>query len=177
MELSNNPVLESERLNYFKLSEANFEDFCRMHMDPEVMKYFLRSAFGTREHALESFKKYSDYQTKFPQLGGFMAYTKDDHTFVGLGVIIHVELKITNNKYEIGYRLPVNQWGKGYATEISRTMIDYGFNQLGYTELYGTTHSDHVESQKVLLKCGMKPMGTEDYGGASVSVFKLSKNE
>ena len=37
---------------------------------------------------------------------------------------------------EIGYWLAVPFWGKGYATEAARAMIDYAFDHLGYEVLH-----------------------------------------
>src|SRR3954470_317358 len=35
---------------------------------------------------------------------------------------------------EIGWRLAVAHWGKGYATEAARLALDYGFGTLGLAE-------------------------------------------
>lgn len=169
-------VFDSTRLNFYKLSDKYFEEFCAMDMDDEVMEFYTSRPHGTREQAMTSYLRYKDYQEKFPDLGGFMAFNKEDGSFAGLGVLIHLELNSQNTSYEVGYRLPQNAWGKGYATEIAERLLEYGFNQLGFSEIFGTTHPAHLVSQKVLTKIGMKKIGSSmNYGGSTV--FKIVKGE
>ena len=167
-------LFSSERLDYYKLDSEHFEDFCAMDMDADVMKFYTNRPHGTREYAQASFQRYDDYMSKHPYLGGFVAFSKDDRRFVGLGVLIHLELNPSNKDYEVGYRLPKSSWGHGYATEICNALIDYGFNTLGFNEILGTTNPEHIVSQKVLLKCGLVKIGSSsNYGGSTV--FKITK--
>lgn len=169
-------VFSSTRLDFFMLSEQYLEEFCQMDMDAEVMKFYTSRPHGTREQAVASFDRYKVYMEKFPKLGGFMAFTKDTKEFVGLGVFIHLELNPENNKYELGYRLPTHQWSKGYATEIANRLLEYGFHDLGMTEIYGTINPENIVSGKVLLKIGMKEVGySTNYGGSTV--FKISRED
>ena len=48
---------------------------------------------------------------KGPTLGGFIAFSKETKEFIGLGVLIHLELNHSNKDYEVGYRLPKKAWG------------------------------------------------------------------
>lgn len=147
-----------------------------MDMDSEVMKFYTSRPHGTKEFALKNFERYMTYMENNPRMGGFVAFHRETNEFVGLGVLIHLELNSVNDRYEVGYRLPVNQWGKGYATEIARRLLEYGFNDLGLHEIYGTTHPDHLVSQRVLLKLGLKNVGhSSNYGGSAV--FKILKDE
>lgn len=162
-------LFESDRLYFTKLSIDDFEYFCEMDLDPKVMKFYTSRPHGTIEAAQESFQRYIDYQVSFPRLGGFLAFNKQTNEFVGLGVLIHLELNPLNNQYEVGYRLPVRSWNQGYATEMCKRLITYGFQVLGFEEIHGTTHPDHKISQKVLLKCGLKEIGSSsNYGGSTV---------
>lgn len=169
-------LFSSERLNFYKLSDQYLEEFCEMDMDPEVMEFYTSRPHGTREDALKSFQRYKDYMENFPALGGFMAFSKTTNDFIGLGVLIHLELNPQNDSHEVGYRLPKRAWGHGYATEISNRIIKYAFETLNFKEILGTTHPDHIVSQKVLMKCGLKKIGTSTNYGGSV-IFKILKEE
>lgn len=167
-------LFSSERLHYSLLSRNHLEDFVAMDMDPKVMAFYTNRPHGTREHALKSFDRYQDYMAKFPKLGGFVAHSRETGEFVGLGVLIHLELNPAETRYEVGYRLPQKSWGQGYATEICERLIEYGFQDLGFQEIYGTTNPAHIVSQKVLLKCGLENIGTSsNYGGSTM--FKIVK--
>ena len=45
-------------------------------------------------------------------------------------------------------------WGKGYATELTKEGIKYVFDKTNLNEVYGITHIENADSQKVLLKAG-----------------------
>lgn len=166
-------IFETDRLKFYKLTTDHFNDFIGMEMDAEVMKYYTNRAHGTLEAAQKSFDRYQDYMGKFPKLGGFVAISKETNEFIGLAVIIHLELNTESKDFELGYRLPQKSWGKGYATEMAKGLLEYGLNQLSLKEIYGTTHPENIVSQKVLLKIGMKYIGeSTNYGGSKV--FKYS---
>lgn len=159
----------SNRLSYIKLGPEHFKSFCEMDLDAEVMKYYTSRPHGTIEAARASFERYLNYQNLYPHLGAFAALDKLTNEFIGLGVIIHLELNPENDRFEVGYRLPLKNWNQGYATEICQSLLSYGFQQLQLKEIYGTTHPENKASQKVLLKCGMKEIGTTPhYGGCTV---------
>ena len=50
----------------------------------------------------------------------------------------------------MGYRLLFEAWGKGFATEGARALVDYGFKKLGVTRIIGVTHPGNKASQHVL---------------------------
>ena len=56
---------------------------------------------------------------------------------------------------EIGWRLAAGHWGKGYATEAARAVLDYGFGSLGLKEIVSFTVPANVRSQAVMQRIGM----------------------
>lgn len=165
-------TLTSERLVFERLCPDHFNEFAAMDMDDEVMKFY-HSPHGTLEQARENFERYLTYMDQFPEVGVFAAFCKDKNQFIGLGVLIHLELNPNHQAYEVGYRLPKKSWGKGYATEICKALIRYGFSELKLQEIFGTTHPDHLVSKKVLQKCGLNRIGTsKSYGGSAL--FRIS---
>ncbi|GEM65899.1 hypothetical protein SF1_38810 [Sphingobacterium faecium NBRC 15299] len=56
------------------------------------------------------------------------------------------------NFYEVGYRFKRKHWGKGFATEASVAIPDYGFTSLNGDKIYAITDPKNVNSKKVLLK-------------------------
>ncbi len=52
-----------------------------------------------------------------------------------------------------GYVLAADAWGRGYATEALRAMIDVA-NRTGVTRLQALCHPEHRASSHVLEKCG-----------------------
>lgn len=55
---------------------------------------------------------------------------------------------------EVGYWFGVAHWGRGYATEASRAVIGYAFDELGHEVLEGGARVSNPASRRVLEKCG-----------------------
>lgn len=57
---------------------------------------------------------------------------------------------------ELGYRLRRDAWGRGYASEASRALIDKGFTELGVQRVYAETMAVNVGSRRVMEKAGLR---------------------
>ena len=60
---------------------------------------------------------------------------------------------------EIGYWLGVPFWGRGYATEAARALIDHAFVDLGHDTLVAGARVSNPASRRVLEKCGFQWTG------------------
>jgi RimJ/RimL family protein N-acetyltransferase len=60
---------------------------------------------------------------------------------------------------EIGYWLGVEHWGKGYATEAVRALIDRAFGDLELDALHSGARVTNPASRHVLEKCGFQWTG------------------
>jgi RimJ/RimL family protein N-acetyltransferase len=60
---------------------------------------------------------------------------------------------------EIGYWFGIPYWGKGYATEAARAVIDYAFTEIGLDKLEGGARVSNPASRRVLEKCGFQWTG------------------
>ena len=62
---------------------------------------------------------------------------------------------------ELGYWLGVPFWGRGYATETARAMIDYAFGKLRHEVLHSGARVSNPASRRVLEKCGFQWTGVQ----------------
>jgi len=60
---------------------------------------------------------------------------------------------------EIGYWLGAKYWGKGYATEAARALIDHAFTDLDCEALQAAARVTNPASRRVLEKCGFQWTG------------------
>ncbi|WP_347116162.1 GNAT family N-acetyltransferase [Leclercia sp. S52] len=72
--------------------------------------------------------------------------------FGGLTVRCYKDIVINN----LGYRFSTDAWGKGLATEFARGAIKYGFNDIKLTEISAVVRANHLTSQNVLEKAGLR---------------------
>ena len=60
---------------------------------------------------------------------------------------------------ELGYWLGVRYWGRGYATEAVRAVIDHGFGELDFETLQAGARVSNPASRRVLEKCAFQWSG------------------
>jgi RimJ/RimL family protein N-acetyltransferase len=68
-------------------------------------------------------------------------------------------LELRHDLPEIGYWLGVPYWGKGYATEAVRALIDHAFDELGHDTLVAGARISNPASRRLLEKCGFQWTG------------------
>ena len=56
----------------------------------------------------------------------------------------------------LGYWMAESHWGKGYASEAARKMLDFGFNDIGLKNIQAHVTADNVGSNKMLEKLGFE---------------------
>jgi RimJ/RimL family protein N-acetyltransferase len=57
---------------------------------------------------------------------------------------------------EIGFVFHPDHHGRGYATEAARTLVDYGFEEVGFHRIIGRLEARNTASARVLEKLGMR---------------------
>ena len=56
---------------------------------------------------------------------------------------------------EVGYTLNPLAWGNGYATELARALVRFGFQDLGLRRIWATCRPENSASYQVLRKVGL----------------------
>lgn len=64
------------------------------------------------------------------------------------------------NAGKLGYAVAFDQWGRGYATDASRTMLDFGFRELGLHRISAAIGPDNLPSIAVVARLRMTREGT-----------------
>ena len=95
-------------------------------------------------------------QPRDPALPTFLVFERTDSApklvgSCGLG-------RRPSGAIELGYWIARPHWGRGYATEASRALIDIA-RTLGFTRLEGSHFLDNPASGRVLEKLGFEPLG------------------
>ena len=61
---------------------------------------------------------------------------------------------------EVGYWIGKPYWGRGYATEATGKIIEFGFEALKLNRIYAGYFARNAASSRVMIKNGMKYEGT-----------------
>jgi len=68
--------------------------------------------------------------------------------------------RVVSGALEVGYRLFPGAWGRGYATEGTRTLVRRAFTDTEAEHVVATTMSVNAASRRVLEKAGLTLAGT-----------------
>lgn len=64
---------------------------------------------------------------------------------------------------EVGWRLARDAWGHGFATEAARAALEFGFEDIGLTEIVSFTTPANVRSRAVMERLGMTHDPADDF--------------
>ncbi|RKR89949.1 RimJ/RimL family protein N-acetyltransferase [Micromonospora pisi] len=90
-----------------------------------------------------------------PRTEYFLAVADRDDRMIGfarLGLTGHQAAKL-------GYAINADHWGHGYATDAARTLITYGFHQLGLHRITAAIGPDNAASITVATRLGLQHEG------------------
>lgn len=79
----------------------------------------------------------------------------DGDTFVGCCSLIPQQ-DVYRLNAEIGYWIGESYWGKGYATEVVKLLLNVAFEELNLSRVYAAIFEYNVASMRVLEKSGFK---------------------
>ena len=168
--------MKTERLVLRFYTEKDKADLIALFTDAAVMKHVGEGVL-TEAQAEEWWQKL--FEKLYPQDFNIWAvFAKENLQYVGHAGIYPRPTR--KEDWEFVYFLRRDAWGKGYATEIARRIIQYGFEDLRLPEVFATVDDDHFASIRVLEKSGMKfeRFETDNDGRFSVySVEKINRNK
>ena len=142
-------MISTGRLFLRPFTEDDVTLINRLYSDPEIMKYMpfdTESMDDSREHLrriLEGWK--AD-----PVLNYEFAVLKKD-TLEGIGRA-HIQIDTETDTGMIGWLLIEDEWGRGYATEMTEAFIRYSFEALDLHRVNALCNPDNARSRKVLSK-------------------------
>lgn len=71
-------------------------------------------------------------------------------------------MPLADGELELGYWIGEPYWGRGYATEAARAVIERGFSDLGLSGIHAAYFDGNEASRRVLEKLGFSHLRTED---------------
>jgi RimJ/RimL family protein N-acetyltransferase len=163
--------METERLVFRFYEEKDKSDFIALFTDAAVMKY-VGDGVMTRGQAELFWQKL--FEKLYPQGFNIWAvFAKEDSCYVGHAGIYPRPTK--KEDWEFVYFLCRDAWGKGFATEIARRLVEFAFEELSLTQIFATVDDEHLVSIRVLKKAGMNFQNYEFDEQGRFSVYSARK--
>lgn len=146
--------LETDRLILQELSWNDLEDIFRFHSHPEVAKYNTIGIPTNKEVTSGIIRGAIEDQVNNPRSKyGWTVRLKGSNQFIG-----ECGMSSSNNRFkrgEIHYHIAFKHWGKGYATEVAKRLVAFGFDTLKLHRVEAGVATNNTGSIKVLEKSGM----------------------
>lgn len=152
--------LETERLVLRRFTMADADELVNLDADPDVMRYITGGVPTSRDEIeTEVLPAFLDYYQRYEGFGFWAAVEKVTGEFLGWFHFRPVQDAVPG-EVDLGYRLRKSAWGKGYATEGSRALIDKGFTEFGVQRVVAEAMVVNAASRRVMEKAGLKLVRT-----------------
>jgi RimJ/RimL family protein N-acetyltransferase len=136
-------TLETERLVLRPIALDDVDLLVGLDSDPQVMRY-LTGRPSTREEAEAAIRDNMGCR--------WIATDRHSGAFVGWFSLVPED----DDSYFLGYRLVREWWGRGFATEGTKALIDAAFSRLGARRVTAQTMAVNTPSRAVMERCGMR---------------------
>lgn len=146
--------IETPRLLLRDFKQTDWKDVHEYATDLEVVKYMEWGPNSSDEtiafvdHALDKARE------KPRGFFEFAVIVREEGKLIGAcGLRV---LPGDKEQADIGYCYNRNYWHKGYATEASRALVNFGFGELKLHRIHATCDAENLGSARVLKNCSMR---------------------
>lgn len=148
--MSKEKVLKTKRLLISPMSDARLEELIASTQDEALKQAYTEMLDGCK----------ADPKNRL-WYTAWEIFLREDNTSIGdLGL----KGPQKNGAVEIGYGLSEPYWGKGYATEAVRVLIDWAFSQENVYFVEAETAPENAASQRILEKLKFQADGIGEEG-------------
>lgn len=165
--------LETERLVVRNWQESDVECYMTLANDVGYNCFSRPGHFlvKSKEEALAKVRERIDVFDKH-KLGKFPVFLKTTGEFIGT---CGMEPYLLNGRAEVelGYRLCLNSWGKGYAREAAEAVLRYGFEDVMLEKILGFALPQNRGSLKILEQLGFQYRYDFFHAGLTHRLYEL----
>ncbi|MEF2073554.1 GNAT family N-acetyltransferase [Consotaella aegiceratis] len=144
--------LVSDRLIIRPWEERDRPRFHEMNSDETVMRFF---PFRRNRDESDALMDRLNERFTAHAMTFFALERRDTSEVIGFTGLSPVGTELPfGPAVEIGWRLMPSAWGQGFATEAAAACLDYGFDELGLSEIVSFCVESNVKSAAVMLRLG-----------------------
>ena len=143
--------IETSRLILKDYTKNDFKYYWQLKSTEKVWEYSTFIPYKNEQEASVNFDKMLTSLRDNPYHFAAL-WTKEDGHFIGEAGIL--SLNQYTNRCVVGYNLLPDYWNLGYATEITKALVSYAFEDIGIERVEALAMSLNIASCKVLEKSG-----------------------
>lgn len=150
-------LLSTARLQLREFEEDDWQAVQTYQNDPLYLRY-TPWTYRTEGDARDFVQMFINWREEHPRYRyQFAVVLPKSGTLIGNGGIRSTHAQPW--EAHIGYEFASTHWGHGYATEVARALLDFGFNELHLHRIYAQCVVENTASAHVLEKIGMRLEG------------------
>ena len=144
-------IIETERLLLKPLEESDAEELFRIYSVPENVQFMGKGSGSVDELRGHISRHIKEHPETGPGLSAI--FLKENGDLIGRAGLFLSTIDGAS-EVELAYLVDRYHWGKGYATEASKGILEYGFGDLGLARIIAVIHPLNTSSIRVADKCG-----------------------
>jgi ribosomal-protein-alanine N-acetyltransferase len=168
---TDSPTIETARLRLRMFRMADLNDVAALFADPEVMRYVADGKPAGIDIAEKAIASIIEHWRRHG-FGRWAVEDKQTGEFVGYG-----GLRSLFDTPEVVYHFVRAHWGKGFATEVARASLKFGFAARGFERIVAIAKPGNARSIHVMKKLGMRFEKQTSYYGIDVVQYELTSAE
>lgn len=146
--------INTDRLLLTEVTWDDLPDIHHLHSIAEVDEFNTMGLPNDIEETREIIKPVIDNRkAEIQKIYMWKIIEKESESFSGI-----CGMTLSADKFKLGeiyYKFLPMYWGKGYATEVAKALINSGFEYFKLHKVEAGVATDNIPSIKVLEKCGM----------------------
>lgn len=149
-------VIETDHYFFREIEDDDCDAIFMIYSEKEVCRYFGINPLKEMSEArgiITYFKKSDEDHTSFSL--AIVSKKSDDL----IGLCHFQEINLAYRKAELSFELNKTSWCKGVMTEVLKSFISYGFEQLNFNRIQANVCADNKGSVKLLEKNGFEKEG------------------
>ena len=168
------PTIETDRLALRAITESDLDEWTRIvFADPDVMRYHNKRDLTPRQRA-ERTKAFHDRSWTSKGYGGLIITDKRSEEILG---DCSLDDASETQELELSYSIAKTHWGNGLATEATRALVRFGFEDVGLQRIAGIVSVDNPASGRVLENLGFELEREADLYGFRCHCYALTPTE
>lgn len=157
-------ILETERCLIRETTPEDVEDFFLIYSDPAITE-FMDGLYPEKEQEKEYIRDYIKNIYSYYEFGVWTVVEKSSGSVIGRAGFSYRE---GFDDPEIGFTIGVPWQRKGYAEEVCRAILDYGWEVLGFGRVQALVETENTASLSLCDKLGFMAvqelcMGEREY--------------
>ena len=163
-------LINSHRLTIRPFNETDVDAVFALRSDPEIMR-FIRAPQTEREETVSWIKRLSSlWETSGIGFGALIEKESDELIgWSGLWILKE------SQEIEVGYAIRQDRWGMGYATEAAKSVLKYGFEEVGLERIVALAFPQNTGSINVMKKLGMSHIGIGRFYDNDLVQYAITK--